>query len=76
MEKLINMEDKKIIKSKFGLTDNEIKALLKEQKINEKDFYKALGINTCMIINGETITYHTDIDRALRLITNKTNKQT
>jgi len=71
MEKLINMEDKKIIKSKFGLTDNEIKALLKEQKINEKDFYKALGINTCMIINGETITYHTDIDRALRLITNK-----
>jgi DNA-binding transcriptional regulator YiaG len=65
------MEDKKIIKSKFGLTDNEIKALLKEQKINEKDFYKALGINTCMIINGETITYHTDIDRALRLITNK-----
>ncbi len=71
MEKLINMEDKKIIKSKFGLTNNEIKALLKEQKINEKDFYKALGINTCMIINGETITYHTDIDRALRLITNK-----
>jgi hypothetical protein len=71
MEKLINMEDNKIIKSKFGLTNNEIKALLKEQKINEKDFYKALGINTCMIINGETITYHTDIDRALRLITNK-----
>jgi len=65
------MENKKIIKSKFGLTDNEIKALLKEQKINEKDFYKALGINTCIIINGETITYHTDIDRALRLITNK-----
>jgi len=65
------MENKKIIKSKFGLTNNEIKALLKEQKINEKDFYKALGINTCMIINGETITYHTDIDRALRLITNK-----
>jgi DNA-binding transcriptional regulator YiaG len=71
MEKLINMEDNKIIKSKFGLTNNEIKELLKEQKINEKDFYKALGINTCMIINGETITYHTDIDRALRLITNK-----
>ena len=65
------MEDNKIIKSKFGLTNNEIKELLKEQKINEKDFYKALGINTCMIINGETITYHTDIDRALRLITNK-----
>lgn len=65
------MEDNKIIKSKFGLTNNEIKELLKEQKINEKDFYKALGINTCMIINVETITYHTDIDRALRLITNK-----
>jgi DNA-binding transcriptional regulator YiaG len=71
MEKLINMEDNKIIKSKFGLTNNEIKELLKEQKIKEKDFYKALGINTCMIINGETITYHTDIDRALRLLTNK-----
>jgi hypothetical protein len=71
MEKLINMEDNKIIKSKFGLTNNEIKELLKEQKINEKDFYKALGINTCMIINGETITYHTDINRALRLLTNK-----
>lgn len=64
---------KKIIKSKFGLTDNEIKALLKERKINEKDFNKALGINTCMIINGEIITYHTNIDKALRLLTNKKN---
>jgi len=65
------MAKEKIIKSKFGLTNNEIKALLKERKINEKDFYKALGTNTCMVINGETITYHTDIDRALRLLTNK-----
>lgn len=66
------MSVKKIIKSKFGLTNSEIKALLKERKINEKDFNKALGTNTCMVINGEIITYHTDIDRALRLL--KTNQ--
>ena len=58
-------------KSKFGLTNDEIKVLLKERNINEKDFNKALGTNTCMIINGQTITYHTDIDKALRLLTNK-----
>lgn len=61
----------KTIKSKFGLTHNEIKALLKEQKISEEDFNKALGVNTCMVVNGQAITYHTDIDRALRLLTNK-----
>lgn len=58
-------------KSKFGLTDDEIKVLLKERNIDEKDFNKALGTNTCMIVNGQAITYHTDIDRALRLLTNK-----
>ena len=70
-KKVKQPQPNELIKARFGLTDNEIKALLKERKINDKDFYKALGTNTCMIINGEVITYHTDIDRALRLLTNK-----
>lgn len=48
-------------KHKQGFTKTEIESLLEEMNINEKRFYKALGINTCMVIEGEIITYHTDV---------------
>lgn len=44
-----------------GFIKSEIEQLLEELNINEKRFYKALGVNTCMLIDGEVITYHTDI---------------
>lgn len=59
-------------KNKEGFTNSEMASLLKELKINKQKFNKALGVNTCMIINGEVIIYHTDIISALtQVITNK-----
>lgn len=48
-------------KNEHGFTKTEIHNLLVELKINEKRFNKALGVNTCMLIDGEVITYHTDV---------------
>lgn len=44
-----------------GFIKTEIEQLLEELNINEKRFYKALGVNTCMLIDGNVITYHCDI---------------
>jgi hypothetical protein len=44
-----------------GFIKSEIEQLLEELNINEKRFYKALGVNTCMLIDGNVITYHCDI---------------
>ncbi len=48
-------------KYKEGFIKSEIEQLLEELNINERRFYKALGVNTCMLIDGDVITYHTDI---------------
>lgn len=48
-----------------GFIKSEIDTLLQELNINENRFNKALGVNTCMIIDGEVITYHTDILKGL-----------
>lgn len=61
---------KKIVykyKTKYenGFIKSEIDTLLEELNINENRFNKALGVNTCMVIDGEVITYHTDILKGL-----------
>lgn len=48
-------------KYKEGFIKSEIEQLLEELNINEIRFYKALGVNTCMMIDGDIIFYHTDI---------------
>jgi len=48
-------------KYKEGFIRLEIENLLEELNINEKRFNKSLGVNTCMMIDGEIITYHCDI---------------
>jgi formate dehydrogenase assembly factor FdhD len=48
-------------KHEHGFTKTEIDNLLEELNINENRFNKALGVNTCMLIDGEVITYHTDV---------------
>ena len=53
------------VKYEHGFTTSEIKKLLTEYDINEDTFYESLGINTCMVIDGQTITYHCDIEKAL-----------
>ena len=52
-------------KNEHGFVVSEIKDILTKYNIDEDKFYIGLGINTCMVINGETITYHCDIIKGL-----------
>ena len=52
-------------KNEHGCVASEIKDILTKYNIDEDKFYIGLGINTCMVINGETITYHCDIIKGL-----------
>ena len=52
-------------KNKEGFTDNEIKQLCEMFKIEEKKLNTALGTNTVIMIDGEIITYHSDVEMAL-----------
>ena len=54
-----------------GFTSNELQEFLTEnypQFVGEK-FNKAMGMNTCQIIDNEVIHYHIDIITALHKLT-------
>lgn len=54
-------------KNKEGFVQSEIDTLLKDYpEINMDNFNSALTGVTCMIISGETVIYHCDIEKALR----------
>lgn len=53
------------VKYEYGFTASEINTLLTEYDLDENLFYQKLGLNTCMVIEGQTITYHCDIEKAL-----------
>lgn len=53
-----------------GFTSEEMSRLCKELKVDKDQFNEALGINTCVLIEGETITYHRDVLNALNKILN------
>jgi hypothetical protein len=65
IKNITNVVDQFPVKYEYGFTKSEIKELLTEYDINPEKFYKALGVNTCMIIDGQSITYHCDIEKAL-----------
>jgi len=51
-------------KNQEGFIYTEIKQLLTEHNLDEEVFYEALGVNTCMVIDGQTVIYHCDIAKA------------
>ena len=54
-------------KHKQGFVPDEIRTLLKEYPgINMDKFNDALMGITCMMIGGEIITYHCDVEKAIR----------
>ena len=54
-------------KHKEGFTNKEITSLCEKLSIDLEPFSKKLGVNTCMMIEGEIITYHCDVELAVRL---------
>lgn len=61
-------------KYQSGFLAFEIKEILERFQIDEDTFYKALGVNTCMVIDGQAVTYHCDIELALRCVIENRNK--
>jgi len=51
-----------------GFTGSEIKDILLKYNIDSETFYVKLGVNTCMNIGGEFITYHCDVIKGLRCV--------
>lgn len=61
-----------ITKHPEGFTYKEIVKLLEDYpEITMEQFSEALGVNTVMYKDGETITYHCDILTAMRMCTEK-----
>lgn len=61
-------------KHKEGFTSEEIKTLIKDYNLDSDKFYEILGINTCMVIGGQTITYHCDIETTLYCMVENRNR--
>lgn len=71
---ITSVVDKFPVKYEYGFTSSEIKKLLTDYGVDKEKFYEALGINTCMLIEGETITYHCDIEKALYCVLENRNQ--
>lgn len=52
-------------KHKQGFTTEEIKTLLIRYEIKTDRFYECMGVNTHMMIEGDSITFHCDVENAL-----------
>lgn len=55
-------------KHKMGFVGREILSLLKDYGIDNKEFFKKLGVNTVGVIDTEVVTYHCDILKGLRCV--------
>ncbi|TXG80220.1 MAG: hypothetical protein E6R13_08410 [Spirochaetes bacterium] len=67
-ENLSDFIDNYPTKHKYGFLGSETDAILEKFEIDKEKFYTALGVNTCMIIEGEILNYHCDIELALRCV--------
>lgn len=61
-------------KHKQGFTREEMVDLIQNHtNYDLEDFWDKLGVNTGMIIDGDYITYHCDVELALRLLRENRN---
>lgn len=59
--------------NKEGYTESELKEICKSHNVDYNKFNEELIGNTCMIIDGEMIIYHCDVENALHKLLNGTN---
>jgi len=55
-------------KHKEGFTDSEMLKLIYDLHLGKARFFSKLGINTAIVIDGDWLTYHTDVLRTARMI--------
>ncbi len=51
---------------KHGLVQEEVNFIIKRYKVDKRKFNTAMGINTVMIIDGQTVYFDRDIETALK----------
>jgi hypothetical protein len=57
-----------------GFLSSETNVILERFNIDKDKFNETLGVNTCMIIDGEILNYHCDIELALRCMLENRDK--
>lgn len=68
LENLSEMIDAFPKKHKHGFLRIEIESILDRYNIDKKKFYTEMGVNTCMLIDGESVTYDNDVELAIRCV--------
>lgn len=61
-------------KYQHGFLGSETNEILEKFEIDKEKFYTALGVNTCMVIEGQILNYHCDIELALRCVIENRDK--
>jgi hypothetical protein len=51
-----------------GFMGSETNEILEKYQIDKEKFYTAMGINTCMVKEGQILNYHCDVKLALRCV--------
>lgn len=51
--------------SVYGFTETEMKEVTTHWSVDHEKFKEVLGVNTVMVIDGQTRTYATDVESAL-----------
>lgn len=70
MENIKNYVDRFETKYEEGFTDEEIRQVVKAfPRMNKKYFFNALNGITCVVKDGNVLTYHDDIENALNTAT-------
>jgi hypothetical protein len=62
-------------KHKQGFLPIETNEILKRFNIDKKLFYEKLGVNTCMVIEEQTVNFKSDIELALRCVLENRDKK-
>lgn len=72
---LSNFIDTYPTKYQHGFLFIETNEILERFNIDKDAFYTAMGINTCMVVEGQTLNYHSDIELALRCVIENREKK-
>jgi len=62
-------------KHKQGFLPIETNEILERFNIDKKLFYEKLGVNTCMVIEEQTVNFKSDIELALRCVLENRDKK-
>lgn len=68
LENLSEMIDAFPKKHKHGFLRVEIESMLDRYSLDKKKVYTEIGVNTCMMIDGESVTFDNDVELGIRCV--------